>query len=486
MSPKAPDQLTTVLSKDDQVGRWQWHPQVREVWGNERLYFWRLSFPTYDRSGIVFDIQRVMERSGVLAYAVYELYGSHDVLLRAWLPTAQGVFESAFLEVFRSDPNIVIEAFSINEIVTHWPWADEHGAMRPLDDGVLADRLPNREIQRINAGLNLAELATYQERGLLAPAWHSQGIKFGLVVGPSRQAMPQAAERRISGGLLRTLMEADDQVFTEKSLYRGIGFGSYLILARVEASAFHRIESEITEPINALIAPETFGSRTTTFVTSTEDLLYFEDQMRVTNEAPVKRSAHEWLQDEESQHLEVKGSAFLDLDHWLLAEDAPNEPPESDVPTESLMKAICGFLNAEGGTVILGALEQKRYAASPRLVDLPRVGEYVVRGLQPEYGGDWDRYALRLRDIIAARIRPDANDFVDLDRGGVGTGPLCVITVRAPHRSPSVARWFWHFPKKGGAGPHFWVREGNRTKPKIGPDIDDYQAEKTRRATDFE
>lgn len=477
------DQITARLPPGNHVARWHWHPQIREDWGGERLYFWRLSFPTYERPRIVFKLQTVMERTRVLAYAIYELYGTHDILLRAWLPTSQGVFESEFHDVFQSDPNIVIEGFSINEIVTHWPWAREDGSMRKLEPSVLAERLPNREIERINAGLNLAELARYQERGILAPAWHSQGIKFGVVVGPSRAAIPLAAERRMTAGLLETLMAADPSVFGEKSLYRGIGFGSYLILARVEARAFHRIETEITEPINSLIAPETFGSRTTTFVMSTEDLLDFADQMRVSTEAPVKRTAQEWLEDDEGHHLEVKGSAFVDLNRWLKAPDRPAQAVESDVPVESLLKAICGFLNAEGGTVLLGALEARRYEGDERLADAPRVGAFVVVGLRDDGGLDFDRYALRLRDIIATRIRPDANDFIDLHRDGVGKRPICVVTVRAPHRSMAAARWFWHFPK-GGAGPHFWVREGNRTIEKVGPEIDEYKSEKTRRATD--
>ncbi|MBI5103845.1 MAG: hypothetical protein HZB46_02440 [Solirubrobacterales bacterium] len=457
------------------------------MWAGERLYFWRLSFPTYERQRILYNLQQVMERTGVLAYAIYELYGTHDILLRAWLPTAQSVFEKALHDVFQ-DPNIVIEGFLINDIVSHWPWAGEDGRMEPLDRSVLEDRLPNSEIERINAGLKLTELTKYQERRLLAPAWHSQGIKFGLVIGPSRQAIPFAAEQRMTAAILRKLMEADGDVFSEKSLYRGIGFGSYLILARVRAEAFHRIATDITEPINELVAPETFGSRTTTFVTATEDLLDFADQMRLSTEAPAKRGAQEWLLDEEGHHLEVKGSAFLELNQWLLAADPPEKPPESEVPTDNLMKAICGFLNADGGTIILGALEEHRYQDNALLGDAPRLGGYVVWGLAAEAGSDWDPYLLRLRNRIAARIKPDANHYVDLDRDGVGKRPVCVITVRAPHRSPAAARWFWHYPakKRDGTkeGPHFWVREGNRTVPKVGPEIDDYKAEKTRRATD--
>ncbi len=462
------------------VARWQWHPEVREVWGGERLYFWRVSFPTYERSKFLEHVQEVMARIGVTGYAVYELYGGFDMLMRVWLPTTTGVFEQTFHDVFRGD-NIVIEGFSVTEIVAQWPWMDEEGEMRRLDASVLAERMPNREIERINAGLDLAGLASYQERGVLAPAWHSQGIKFIVLIGNSNQSKSRRAEARVTAELLRLLLDADDDSFSEKSLYKGMGFGSYLMLARVKPDKFHRIEREITEPINELIAPETFGSRTTTFVMSTEDFLDFQDQMRPADEPPHKRTAREWLADEESQHLEVKGSAFFELNRWLLSSGREERPLESDVPTNSLLKAICGLLNAEGGTVIIGALEADRYPGNERVVDSPRVGSHAILGLHPDGGRDWDKYARRLRDVVASRIKPDANDLIDIDRDGAGEGrPLCVLTIRAPMRSRDAARWFYHYAK--GEQPRFWVREGNRTREKVGPDIDVYKAEKTRRA----
>ena len=125
--------------------RWQWHPQLRELWGNERLYFWRVHFPTYERLRFLDNVEEVMRRTGVVAYAVYELYGGFDMLLRVWLRTTQGVFESTFHEVFGKDPNIMIEGFSVTDVVTHWPWAGESGeSVEPLGDELLKNRLASR------------------------------------------------------------------------------------------------------------------------------------------------------------------------------------------------------------------------------------------------------------------------------------------------------------------------------------------------------
>lgn len=479
--------MTELLQQEaqDAIARWQWHPQVRETWAHERLYFWRLHFPTYERHKYVEGIREVMRRTGVIAYAVYELYGGYDILLRVWLPTTQRVFEATFKDVFNNDPNIVIDGFSVTDIVTHWPWVLPDGSMRMFDEGTLEEKLPNSEIERINAGLELPQLAEYEERGLLTPHWHSQGVKFIVLIDASRHAMGTGAAEHTTERLLEILLDADNDAFSEKSLYKGIGFAAYMILGRVQTEKFHLIEQALTQPINKVIAPETFGSRTTTFVMSTEDFLDFEEAMRLSEEAPHKRTAEEWLQEDEHHHLEVKGSAFSELNAWLESDDPNEAPTVGNNSTESLCKAVAGLLNAEGGAVLLGAVEKKHFAGRPQLKGAPEMGDYLVCGIKPDPGGDnWDHYARKIRDTLAARIKPDPNEFLDIDKDGAGTGhPMCLISIRAPRRTSSNSRWFYHFPKKGKA-VHFWVREGNRTKEKIGPDIDAYKSEKTRRASE--
>jgi hypothetical protein len=477
--------MTFSESTETQVDmRWQWNPEIRERWANERLYFWRLAFPTYDQLRVVEKLEEVMRRVGVKAYAVYELYGGYDILLRVWLPTTQRVFEAAFHDVFQNS-EIVIEEFSVKEVVTHWPWAEADGSMRLLDEDVLATRISNEEITRINAGPGLGEVAEYQERGMIAPSWHSQGIKFIVLVGASRHGMPVAADKRLRIDLLEIVRAADDDVFAEKSIYQGIGFCGYLILGRVRSDSFHLIERDLVYPINEIVAPEKFGSRTTTFTMSTEDFLAFSETMAIDEEAPRQRSAAEWLAQEEGQLLEVKGSAFADYNKWLNAKPPTEKPPLNDVAGDSLLKAITGFLNAEGGAIVLGALETERYAQYAQFQGLPVIGSYLVPGLQVELGDrewNWDKYERALRDLMAARIDHNPNRFVHFYGDGIDSRPVCVLTVREPPRSPTSGHWFYHCAK-GEGHPRFWVREGNRTIEKEGNEIVEYQREKTRRAT---
>lgn len=466
--------------------RWQWHPELRELWGHERLYFWRVHFPTYERLRFLDNVEEVMRRTGAVAYAVYELYGGFDMLLRVWLRSTQGVFESTFHEVFGKDPNIVIEGFSVTDVVTHWPWANKsRDSIEPLGDEVLKNRLSNRELEEINAGRDLELLGGYESRGLLAKTDHSPGIKFVILIGASQHSMPMSASERIQRSLLEILTRADPEAFAEKSLYKGLGFASYLLLGRT--TSFHAIEHQLTQPINALVAPET-GARTTTFVVATEKLLAFSEGMRLAEEPPPKRTVNEWLLEDESHHLEVKGSAFSDLHDWLFDEEADGSPPRTEIPIESLCKAIVGLLNAEGGAVVIGALEKKRYGDSPRVKRTLRLGDYIIWGIKSDMGkADWDEYARHLRDVIGRRIKPDPNNFLEIERDGIRRRPLAVISVRPPIRGVGSAQWFYQYPKTEGDGrPRFWVREGNRTKEKTGPEIDSYKNEMTRRATSID
>jgi hypothetical protein len=466
--------------------RFQWHPELREHWAGERLYFWRLHFPTYAKAEIVEQLEEVLKRVGVQAYAIYELYGGYDILLRIWLRTTHKVFEAVFHDIFQNR-GIVIEGMAVNEVVTHWPWAMEDGSMRRMDEDVLKNKLANSEIARINDGLELTDENGFQAQGLIAPTWHLQGIKFIVLVGASQHAMPVAAVDRMRDRLLKIVLDADDDAIYEKSIYKGWGFCAYLILGRVRNDSFHLIEREIIRPINEILAPDTQGARTTTFPMATEDLLAFSEKMATDEEPQHLRSAAEWLELDEDQRLEVKGSAFADVKQWLNSSPPVASPPMNDVAVDSVLKAITGLLNAEGGTIVIGALESKHFKKYPQLLGLPEIGPHMVLGLQHELGDrgwDWDKHERTLHQLMETRIdgNPNPNTYVDFQSDEIDGRPVCVLTVREPRRTATSGAWFYHLPK-GESHPLFWVREGNRTIQKTGNEITHYQREKTQRST---
>lgn len=460
--------------------RYQWHPRLREEWAHERLYFWWLSgFASYDRTEIVEKLRWALAFNNVSAFAIYELYGGgYDILLRAWLSTTQRPFSETLERLFGS--TLTVEHFSVEDVVAHWPWMDSPATgMRQPDADALARPMEPAEIRRINAREMTPEQAhAFERRNVIAPAPHEQGIKFVTLISPNSDPRSFYAWAQLQRQLLRILGAADS--ISERSLYKGSGFGRFLIMGRVPYASFHMIATQLTEPINDEVAPATFGARTTTFIVSTEDFLEFADEMHLPSSTPPQRPLAALLTEEESQLLEVKGSAFVDLNRWL----ATGKTPEySDrIVDEGVLKAVVGMLNADGGTVVVGALEHERYADREQLAGYPRCGGYICIGVEHDYlGRSWDAFELRLRQLIETRISGNTAERVRIRRDGSGAQPMCIIDVTAPERRKGERnRWYYHLPEGKRTRARFLVREGNRTRELHGDDIDDYKDDRAR------
>ncbi|WP_420120718.1 helix-turn-helix domain-containing protein [Nakamurella sp.] len=153
---------------------------------------------------------------------------------------------------------------------------------------------------------------------------------------------------------------------------------------------------------------------------------------------PVQ-SVDELIRRGESDRLEFKSSA-----RWNLHTKARDEKIELVIA-----KAVSGFLNADGGTLLIGVND---------------AGEPV--GLANDFAvvksPDPDRYELWLRDLLATTLGQPAAvqvviDFTPVTVDGSETY-VCRVTCPASPR-PVFLR-----PGKGGTQPELWVRNGNSTR----------------------
>lgn len=451
---------------------YQWHPEIHEHWGGEQLYFWKLAFaPTYDRERIVSGIRSAIELQGATAYTAYELFaGGYDIFLRIWLSTSQGAFEAELHQAL-SAYNVVAQPFWVNRILTHWPWETEPGSLqvRKVATRTLRHRLPDAEIARINqGGLTVSERTNYEKLNLIAPLRRRKGVKFFTVISSNGQGRTSYAKERLEERM-REVLGAAANIF-EKSLYQGVGFGEYLIMGRV--TDYFAIERELTQPLNAAVDPSTYGARTTTFPVSRPDFLDSSYGLRVPDEVGGVLEVETALQEDESQALEVKGSAFASLDRWLTGDGQLVR--EDRIIDEGLLKAVTGLLNAEGGSVVVGAVEAQRYEKHRQLGECPRRGQYLVVGIEIDIdGSDWDKYTRKIRTILEKRVRPDPNTWVAFDKQVIDGRTVMIVHVRHGDR------WFYHY-SQGESRPRFWVRQGNRTVELAGPESDTYRHEKPR------
>ena len=181
---------------------------------------------------------------------------------------------------------------------------------------------------------------------------------------------------------------------------------------------------------------------------------------------PVRAAIPELLAQGESDRLEFKSTARVNL--HTKAKDERME--------QVIAKAVCGFLNTDGGTLLIGVDDSG-----------------TVLGLAADFATlkspDADRFELWLRDLLATTLGANAANLVTVDFAEVSDGDprlrgddgdrgddggrgedgavVCRLDCAASPR-PVYLR-----PGKGAA-PELWVRSGNSTRMLRVDDATDY------------
>ena len=152
----------------------------------------------------------------------------------------------------------------------------------------------------------------------------------------------------------------------------------------------------------------------------------------------------------ESQTLEFKSSA-----RWNIRSGSQDKKIE-----HVIVKTVCAFLNAEGGTLLIGVDD-----------DGNPVGlENDWRTLGSK--GNRDGYELYLRQLLENSLSIQTAGVVRIRFETLHGRDVCVVSVAASGR-PAFAK-----PLEGGQGPsEFWVRIGNASKQIHGDDMVEYQAQ---------
>ncbi len=150
----------------------------------------------------------------------------------------------------------------------------------------------------------------------------------------------------------------------------------------------------------------------------------------------------------ESQELELKSSG-----RWNL-HTVSQDPKMEHV----LVKTVCGFLNAEGGVLIIGV------ADGGEVLGLEK--DYATLSKKP----DRDGYELWLRQHLDNSLSGPTAGVVRIAFEEVANHEVCLVRVGTSTR-PVFAK-----PVSGNGDPsEFWVRVGNATKQLYGEDMIGYQ-----------
>jgi len=123
----------------------------------------------------------------------------------------------------------------------------------------------------------------------------------------------------------------------------------------------------------------------------------------------------------------------------------------------AVVKTVCGFLNADGGKLLIGVDDH---------------GTPV--GLQHDYGTlrkpDRDGFELWLRQHLDTNLSIQTAQIVQIGFGVLEGKDVAVVSV-SPSGKPVFSR-----PLDGRDATEFWVRVGNQTKQLHGDDILEYHS----------
>lgn len=455
-----------------------WHHRIHQRWAGEDLYFLRLAFfPRYRREKVVNLILEVMTEEEIQSFTIYEALGLFDLFIRAWLPShATEKLKQKLNAELKVESLQLLESFSVAQVLRHHVWETDGSVDTDPSESLLKGGWEDAQIARINSGdLNGDEQERLFEERVVAPLRPCEGVKFFTVITPATFSVTQIAHEALEEGLLELL---DNSSIKEPSLYAGSGFGEYIVMGRAEPGDFFAI-TELSTEINRLGVSNTISARPYTHVCAQPEPLFYADVLPLKDMERMYDIAA-LLQRHESDTFEVKGSLSLDLGRWLSTNEV--DPVSTDkVANDGVIKAIVGMLNADGGQIVVGALEASdefkgvKAADHPKLAGLPIRGDYICVGIDAELGEKgWDGFRLRLHQLMSARIQPSPAGQVSVSRETIEGRQMCVIGVQ-----PTRANWFYRVLGDSGA-VNFYVRDGNRTVSYSGVEADTYKAGRPR------
>jgi MinD-like ATPase involved in chromosome partitioning or flagellar assembly len=443
-----------------------WHPDLHRQVANERLVFLWMSFtPVYDPSRSVALIRSVMDSLRVLSYTIVELIGEYDLLLEVWLPGDLRTLEDRI--AVASGENTSIISVTAEEFVSHWMWSPERleiqdiqMAIEPADYVTLNGPIPP----------DSERLSRYLAANYIAPVPVGSTYPFFVRIEAPHRSLSAEARRTVETTISDSLYNGS---ILNAAFMKVIGAGgAYLITGRVKQSKLSAV-SELAHS-NLL---SSLGLRTSSYVSGATSPIYWREQL-LGSEVPANVYSADrvisLLLQAESDSLEFRPSYFGDLPDLMGARRTARNETKGH---RGVAEAVCGMLNSDGGSVILGVTELQ----SDRLSDLDRlfpnlmvVGSRVVIGVAHDYGdSNWDGYERALRAELRARIEGDIGGVVGIHRVRLGDElDVCVVEVQ---RAPS---WFYIVANdKGGAETRqFYVRAGGQSVTLSGASMDRFRA----------
>lgn len=448
-----------------------WHHKVHE-WQGESLIYLQLSFaPIYRRKEISESLNCFMRDRNIDSYCKYEVYGGHDLLLRLWLPRdcAPTKLSEVLRESLRTHGCINALPFYVEQSYHHWGWA---GAATAEPSSADIRSMTPEVIERVYSETYPKELIKQLEnKHLLRIYKPSGGIKFFVMITPP--GMGESLTERRALHIFRSLRDImiSESHIAQPSIYTGSGFAWIILKGKIMQVRHYRFLDHFVQRINEVGVSDFYIKTHTCLVTGSPKPYSLEvERMRPEVVDFGETDPIAYIDRDEDPRFEIKGAFKLDINRYLRSK-GHEFMRENHIALEGVLKAISGFLNAEGGTILVGVLEKHKYAdlleqTENPLKRFPVTTDRIVCGINWEYkkGKGWDAYLLELTNMIRKRIGKNASIITTFTKISYHDLDICLIRV------PRGDKWYYIDKNK------FYVRDAVSTIPLEGDDRDDYQA----------
>jgi len=489
--------MNETVGRPAMSGRYLWHHRAHERWENSRLCIWRLVFnPTYDGEKIKSSIVEVIKSQNVTSFAIYELLGISDILLRVWLPHDLPLarFEEAIGDALLHLDYEDSEYYEVTGLIRHWVWSTSETDFTIKDPDPLElsrksnDAILNRLDLFFNGSLHESELSDEEvgevfrliDVGLLTKLDHDQGIKFVIIIKRSIAA----GSRQQRKNLLDYIAESCDIIShtynAEISLYDSNI--EYLILGRLPFEEFHTGMADFIVRLNDSGLSRYLRTRTKTATILQPDFAdYMDTILPADRGAPPQLTFEELLLSGETDAIEFKSSAYANLKRWLNKGDEELPVRDANVAEEGIVKAVAGMLNSRlQGTVVVGVGERSKLLekipaelvsrAEQLLEPYPAfAGDLVLFGMDMDAAAipslSWDEFVRQVQGVLASSISPNPLAYIRIEPEIFFDHRFLVI-----HTTPPDRVWFYVEPTERDV--RFYVRVNSETRPLLGRDQD--------------
>jgi Putative DNA-binding domain len=483
-----------------------WHDKVHEEQDQSRLHFWRLSFtPSYEREKIFERLQEFYEGLEITSHATYETLGDYDLLLRMWIPKTIGPDE---VELALYQALQTLKLWNVNYVTCrtelHWAQPSESRGGNRADWPTRADPVISevtdfnlRQFSQKEAISRSPAIDKLISCGVLRPvSMDTRGVRLFITFDHPRVPF-NPVNRRVAVETIRDTCTDVVSQWRERSpevpipqisFYEGLGtMTDFLVMARAPHTWFHDFVQDLSIRLRQTPIVTLYDMRPYTHVIADRMFTDFAEDRAARPTPRIPRIA---MSEEESQELEFKATFGLDLRQFMFTGTQTLDPSM----THEIVRAVCGLLNADGGTVVIGVLELQRelerikerdtYLTQLRdrlgidLLDMydgtiSALPAKIVIGIEAEVGRglvfeDRDQYQQRLVDILRRDITPNPLHHMKIAIQKVDGKHLCVIAVQ-PGEGWSYAS------ERDGQHHEFFVREGVSTNQYSGEEADRYK-----------